>query len=113
MSIQIPAILTGFATKVDGGASIRFNTNELNDLDILELKRKQGTFGYLLFKENQFKNEDVPTEEAEDTSKTPSKRLRAVLFVYWNQKVGVGNFDSFYREKMEEIIQSIKEKIDN
>lgn len=111
--IQVPAILTGFATKVDGGASIRFNTNELSDTDVLELKRNQGKFGHVLFKENEFTVDDLPKEQAEDKNKTPSKRLRAVIFIEWTQKGKHGNFEEFYRLKMEKIIEYLKSKLDN
>ena len=43
-------------------------------------------FVYLLFKENEFVPGDIPTEDADFEGKTPSKRMRLVLFVYWKQK---------------------------
>ena len=110
--IQIPTILTGFATKVDGGASVRFSTNELSDTDVLLLKQHQGKFGYLLFKENPFTTDDLPKEQAEDKTKTPSKRLRATLYVLWQQEGSKGDFEVAYREKMEKIISFIKDKLD-
>lgn len=110
--IQIPAILTGFATKVDGGATVRFNTNELRDNDVLELKRRQGTFGYLLFKPNEFMPEDIPKEDADDANKTPSKRLRGALFVLWKQTGAEGDFENYYRTYMEKIITHVKSKLD-
>lgn len=111
-SIQVPAILTGFSTKVDGGASIRFATNELSDTDVLELKRHQGEFGHLLFRGNAFAAADVPSEDAEDKSKTPSKRLRAVLYVRWQQLGASGDFDAYYRQSVEKIIEHVKSKLD-
>ena len=111
--IQLPAILTGFATKVDGGASVRFSTNELTDNDVLELKRRQGKFGFLLFKENEFTTNDLPKEQAEDKNKTPSKRLRAVLFVMWQQKgKPAGDFESYYLYQMDKIIEHYKTGLD-
>ena len=110
--IQVPAILTGFSTKLDGGASVRFATNELTDTDVLELKRHQGQFGWLAFRENSFKIADLPQEQAEDKQKTPSKRLRAVLFVRWQQLGKQGDFENYYRTQMEKIIDYLKTKLD-
>lgn len=109
---QVPAILTGFATKVDGGASVRFATNELTDTDILQLKRQQGQFGFLLFRENAYTPKDIPTEQAEDGSKSPSKRLRAVLFVQWKQEGEKGDFEAFYVKSMNAIIEKCKGQLD-
>lgn len=110
--IQLAAILQGFATKVDGSASLRFTTNELTDNDVLELKRRQGQFGWLLFAPNPFTEASLPTEMAEDTQKTPSRRLRAVLFVLWRQQGSKGDFEIFYRERMDKLIEAVKAKLD-
>ena len=109
---QVPAILTGFSTRQDGGASIRFATNEISDEEFLVLKKFQGTFGFVLFKENAFKEEEVPKEDAEDKNKTPSKRLRACIFILWQQEGSKGTFDAYYREKMEKLIEWVKGKLD-
>ncbi len=110
--IQVPAILTGFSTKVDGGASLRFSTNELSDTDVLELKRHQGQFGHLLFRPNAFTAQDIPREDAEDNTKTPSKRLRATLFVLWKQQGEKGDFEVYYRTQVEKVIEYLKAKLD-
>lgn len=110
--LQVPAILTRFAAKVDGGASLGFATNEISDNDFLTIKMHHNKFGFLLFKENPYKSEDIPTENAEDKTKTPSKRLRASLFVLWKQLGEQGDFELFYRDRMEKLINFVKEKLD-
>lgn len=89
-----------------------FVTNEISDEEKLILTKLHGQFGYLLFQPNQFSVEDLPTEQAEDKNKTPSKRLRASLFVLWQQEGKKGDFENFYREKMEKLISFIKDKLD-
>jgi hypothetical protein len=69
-------------------------------------------FGWLLFRENELTAEDIPNEDADFEGKTPSKRLRAVLFVYWKQKGEQGDFEDFYRAKMNELTEYIKTKLD-
>ena len=109
--IKLPVYLTGFSSKSDGSASLRFNTQELTAEDFGELKRDLNAFGALVFRPNEVKIDDIPTEDVEDKQKTPSKRLRAVLFVLWKQK-GSGDFETFYKEKVEQLIGMIKEKLD-
>ena len=110
---QVPAILTSFSTRADGGASVRFVTNEISDAEFLILKKSHNQFGYLLFKENPFQPSDIPTEVAEDASKTSSKRLRATLYVLWQQKGSQSDFEAYYRTQMEKIITHVKTKLDS
>lgn len=111
--IQIPSILTGFSTRLDGGASLRFSTNELSDDDVLELKRHQGQFGFLLFKESRFSESDIPREDAVDETKTPSKRLRGVLYRVWQHRGVTVDFETYYRGIIEEYISRLKEQLDD
>lgn len=109
--IKLPAIMTGFASHADGGAGIRFTTNELAGEDYVALASEKGKFGWLIFKENDVQDEDIPNEQAEE-AKTPSQRLRAVLFVLWTQEGKKGNFEDYYRNRMEKLIEVIKNKLD-
>ena len=109
---QVPAILTSFSTKADGGASVRFSTNEITDEDFLILKKSHQQYGWLCFQENPFQPSDIPIEAAEDKAKTPSKRLRAVIYVLWEQTGKQGDFEAFYRDRMEKIIDFVKHKLD-
>ena len=110
--LKLPAYLTRFSSRSDGSAGITFTTQELTGIDFMELKRSLNEFGYLVFKENEVQDEDIPKEDVEE-DKTPSKRLRATLFVYWKQhkKDSVPEFESYYRSQMEEIINYIKIKL--
>lgn len=51
----------------------------------------------------------VDTERGE---KTPSQRIRAVLFLLWKQEGEQGTFDAFYNAKCEKIIEHLKSKLD-
>lgn len=44
--------------------------------------------------------------------KSPSQRLRAVLFVLWEQRGSKGEFEEFYKESIERVIKRIKEELD-
>lgn len=110
--ITLPAYLTGFSSKSDGSASVRFSTQELTSDQFAELSKNLNGYGFLLFKENAITLEDMPTEDVEDKSKTPSKRLRASLFVLWKQKGEMGDFESYYRLMVEKFIERIKAQLD-
>ena len=107
-----PAYLTRIAFLKDKGLSLGFVTQELPDADKLIVSRFHGSFGHVLFSENQLKEEDVPKGDATDDSKTPSQRLRGVLFIYWKQLGSQGDFDQFYRAQLELMIDNIKRKLD-
>jgi hypothetical protein len=51
----------------------------------------------------------VDVIEAEFAGKTPSLRMRNVLFIIWKQvPEGFKEFDSFYKFKMEKYIDELK-----
>ncbi len=113
--IKLPAYLTGFSTKVDRTGSIRIATNELSDEDFLLLKKNQGAFGWFAFQPNEDQDVDFGDESAEDFNKSPSQRLRNVLYILWKQKVADDGleepFKIFYDKSMERLIELIKLKL--
>jgi len=75
---------------------------------------QKGRTGYFHFSEQVIKEEeikDLPEIRTERGEKTPSQRLRSVLYVLWQQSKSTLSADQFYREKMEEHINSIKAKL--
>lgn len=112
--IQIAGYLTRMSLSSDGGASLGFSTQELQPDEFLKIQSYHKTYGWILFKPNQFVEADLPKENAEDDGKSPSKRLRSVLFILWRKKRGNKvDFESYYRQKMEIIISQIKEKLED
>jgi hypothetical protein len=110
-TIQVPAILSGVTTKVDKSLSLRFSTNEMSSEDVANLIDHQGEFGYLLFKPNQFSNDEVPKEEAADGSKSYSERLRSVMYLVWENKGSKESYESYRSQQMEHIIKCYKNKL--
>lgn len=109
---QAAAILRVGSPTNDGGMRIRFETQELSDEEKLGLLKHDKQYGWVLFQPNPFTEQDIPVEIAEDKTKTPGKRLRAVLFVRWKQLGEKGDFESYYRETIEKIITQIKLTLD-
>lgn len=52
-------------------------------------------------------------KERVDDGKSPSQRLRSVMFIWWEQQGRPGeDFEQFYRMKMERVIESVKGKLE-
>jgi hypothetical protein len=111
--LKLNAYLTGFSSKSDGSASVRFSTQELTSEDFSTLKKYLNEFGYLLFKESYIKENEIPDEEPlEDDQKSPSKRLKAVLFLVWKKTGEKDEFNTYYRKQMEKFINVVKDKLE-
>lgn len=115
-TFQVAATVEGISTLKDGGLSVRLHTQELtNDQKTLALNY-QGQFGWFLFKETEFKDDDTKELEAirRDTGgKSPSQRLRGALYVMYTQRGDTSTtFEQFYSQQMEKIINSVKSNLD-
>lgn len=75
-------------------------------------------FGYMAFKNEPFRNNEKEVIENlkadyEETGKTPSQRLRNVLYVNFEQgNEGYSTFTDYYNAKMEKIVNHYKNKLD-
>ncbi len=116
--LQLPATIESINSRADGTWTLKLGTQEINEEQskaVIKLNRKLGWF---IFKENPLKESDlvdIPEIEPEfKTDKSPSQRLRGVLYVLWEKKYKAkgDDFDDFYKKQMEKIITWAKEKID-
>jgi hypothetical protein len=114
--IQVPVLISSLATKVDGSIKISLETQELNSQDSAKLFDLRGQMAYAIISPNEVDEKDVklPNERADPAmgTKTQSQRLRAVLYRLWEQSKGGTDFESFYRVRMEQIIDQLKAKLD-
>jgi hypothetical protein len=116
--IIIPAILESYRSLKDKTLKITFDCNELTPEQTMGVAGSLQQFGYLAFKNEPFKNNEKEVlnnlkADFEDTGKTPSQRLRGVLYVSWEQKnEGYKTFTDYYNAKMESLISHFKQKLD-
>lgn len=107
--------LTSAVPKKDKSVKISFVTSrELppeEQLEIFKYLYMSGS-GWLLFSPNEISESDIPKDMAEKGAKTPSQRLRAVLFILWKQVGDIDDFEKFYQIQMETFINEIKFKLD-
>ena len=114
-AVKLPAIFAGIQSKVDRSYKLTFATRELSGDDAAVLLRMNQTECWLLVApDDSLDAVDVPNAkpDAGAGGKTPSQRLRAVLFVLWTQLGRPGDFEDFYRSKLDRIIDQYKAKLD-
>ena len=115
MKIILPAIINPPRIRKDKSCSISFETRELIAEELITIMSLTNSEGYLCFAPNQDQIE-IPEGNAEVEGKTPSERLRNVLYVLYKKEVEkgqyVGLFETFRNEHMEKIIEFVKKKID-
>jgi len=111
--IQIPVIVAGLQTKVDGSVKITLETGELGNDQAGQLYGMRNTSAWAVIAPDTIKEVNIPKEEADPSlgTKTRSQRLRNVIYVCWKEKGSQGNFDDFYNKQMEFVIEQYKEKL--
>lgn len=111
-AITCPAILTGASTRADGSLSLRFSTPELSSEDkavFFDALNKNMT---MLLEPNSEAEPGRKEIKGETGTKTPSQRLRAIIFVQWKQNKPGMTFDEFYARKMAQICEEEKELLE-
>lgn len=112
--IQFSAILDGVSKKKDGTLSIKLGTQELSSDETAKIFDFGGKQIWVGFAETPLTRLDIPEEVMEfKGDKTPSERLRGVLWIYWDTKTPkTQTFEEFRKIYMEKIIGNIKDKLD-
>lgn len=111
---QTSSQIESVSTRADNTIKIVLGTQELSPEQATMLFSLKGRQGWMMFSENELNQEDIPQEPAPEfkTDKTPSQRLRAVLYKFWELNTNkVKQFDDFYKEWMEKKISEIKEHL--
>jgi len=114
----IGSILESYRSLKDRTLKVIFECNEPTGEQLVQIATMSQKFGYLAFKEEPFKNsekkmlEDLKSD-FEIQGKTKGQRLRAVLYILFEQSPeGYEVFDDFYNAKMEKLIMHFKDKLD-
>lgn len=109
--IKLPGYFTGFSSKADGSASLRFSTQEIPADEFANLKANHNAFGWIIFSPNE--NEDIPDTEITEEGISASERLRRRMFVYFKEKIHDGDFDTWRKQQLERIGQTYLDKLNN
>ena len=115
--ITLPAIIESIATRKDKTIRLTIGTQELAPSDAATIFSMAGGYAYVAIKREDF----APWEVKEmdelkadiDTIKSPSQRLRAILYRNWEQNAeGDKDFATYYMAAMEKLCQHYKNKLD-
>lgn len=114
MQLSVPSVISKVTTLADNTIRVQVDCNEMTPEQTAEIFQHKGRLGYFIFDETHVSAEaisELPEIKLERTEKSPSSRLRAAIYVLWEQtKSNIGS-EQFYREQMDDIIRTIKEKL--
>lgn len=119
--ISFSAQIDGVNAKKDRTLSLRLGTQELTTDDTAHIFDLMGKQIFIAIGETPIESMEIPEVLPEmKGDKSPSQRLRGILFKIWEQKYprGVGvkdksyiSFPKFYEDYMFKLCESLKEKI--
>ena len=114
--VVVPVMVDSLATKKDGSVKITLETQETTPQAMTSLfsLRQQLAWAVIAPELQDIEEADIPQEKPDPSigTKTPAQRLRAVMYVFWEQKGKQGDFESFYRVQMEKVIETVKENLE-
>lgn len=114
--LQVPGEMTKVETMSNRSLRVRLDTQEnLSDEQMSKIMAMTGKTGWMTFSPSRVSPEDVlslPEIRPERGEKTPSQRLRGVMYVLWEKDRSTPTFEEFYRSQMEKIISRLKEMLD-
>jgi len=113
---QIPAEISKVVSMAHRSLRLVCDTQEnLTDEQMAKAMGKIGKPGWFTFSVEPVKPEDLlnlPPLTFDRDEKTPSQRLRAVLYRLWEQGgKPTQTFEEWYRIKMEKIIEHLKQQL--
>lgn len=113
-NITLPVLITGIASKVDGSVKVTLETRELPAQEAANLFALRNLEAWAILSPNQLNEVNLPKEKADPSlgTKTPSQRLRNVLYVMWQQHGKNGDFEEYYRIKLDNIIEQLKDRLE-
>jgi hypothetical protein len=109
------AVLDGYRRNKDKSVTVRFITQEKTSAEIAAIDELVDAYGYLVFQENEHSTQELRDLESLktdfDAPKSKSQRLRGVLYRVWEKEGEGQEFESWYNQKMEAIIQHFKNRL--
>ena len=112
-AVRTEAIFTGFSSKVDGSLSFRGTTPELSTPEKIAVMNLQGLLCEMLVFPKDERDAEIVEVKHEMDHKSPSQRMRAVIFLLWKEAHEDSVFEQYYQRKMEALIEWLKSKLKN
>lgn len=111
-ALSTEAIFTRFSSRVDGSMGFSGCTPELTTEEKVALMGLHGKNVRLLVQPMDSIPDEIIMVKTDIEQRTPSERLRGVLFIQARQLGCENDFDRFYRTRMSEIIEAEKAKLE-
>jgi hypothetical protein len=114
----IPGQLESYRSLKDRTLKLSFETSEPTPTQMAEVQQSLMTTGYLAFSTDNFTSDQIDSlkeikVDYDDPTRTPSKRLRAVLYLLHKQNPeGFDTAQRYYDHYLEKIIAHYKSKFD-
>jgi hypothetical protein len=112
----VPSTIVKVETMADRTLKLRVDTaQELLAEDEAKVMRLRGQLGWFVYSTREISESDIPDVEidAEVDEKSPSQRLRNIIWVHWDQNTNKSKtFDVYYREVMDKIINKLREDLE-
>lgn len=117
MKLIFPAILENISTRSDGSIKISLASQEMQSDKAGDLFQLRNKYVKVLLSDSNITDVQAELVDAEKLSegskgKSPSARLRAVLFRLHEQEKTTMSFDDWYKLKIEAIIDQIKSRLE-
>jgi hypothetical protein len=116
-TFQIPANLDSYRSNANKTMKLVFETNELTPETMANIHYSLYKIGFLAFAPDALTTQELDEIDKikvdfDDTGKTPSQRLRGVLYRNWEiAPEGYKIFNDFYNAKYEIMINHWKKKL--
>lgn len=114
--LVLATMFKSYRPKVDGSLTISFDTQEVSSEQVATIHNFRNQYGALVFKiQSQLTEEEMRELDSLDleyNGLSKSKRLKNVLFRYWEKSESVLDEKAFYALEMEKIINHYKNKLD-
>lgn len=116
MKIILSGSIETISTRNDGTLKVSFGTQECDTSQAGNLFQLRGKYVKCLFSDTNITDlESALVDEQKMVGtkvKSPSKRLRSVMYLTW-EKSGLDiDFDTYYSNELEKIIEHYKSKLD-
>lgn len=101
------------ASRADHSVAFRVITPELRPSEAGALMAWHGRACRVTIHPHEGEPDEVISVKTEMDRKTPSQRMRGVLFLIWKAEGQPGSrFDPWYEDRMEQLIEKLKAKLD-
>ena len=99
------------SSRQDGSVAFRVITAELRPSEAGTVLQFHGKACKVIIMPHEGAPDALVSVTTERVSKSPCQRLHSVLFLCWKKR-GEGDFDTYYRNTMERILDHLKKELD-